>query len=391
MSTEIVRLRDILEVQNGFAFKTDSFSASEGMPLIRIRDIGKSSTEAMYTGEYRDEFIVEAGDYLIGMDGNFRCRRWTGPVALLNQRVCRLRNFSSKALREYVFYGIQPILDSIEATTSFATVKHISARQILDIQLPLPPINEQERIVDIMSRAESIVRLRREAQRKAEAFIPALFIDMFGDPATNPKGWPIQPFGLVGTLDRGRSRHRPRDASELYGGAYPFIQTGDVAKSRGRITSYTATYSEAGLNQSRLWQAGTLCITIAANIAKTGVLTFDACFPDSVVGFLPGPAVTTPFIQAWLSFLQPTLEANAPQAAQKNINLEILRNLPVLLPPLEKQKQFEQRCQDIYSILSLQDNALQKAETSFQSLLAKTFTTSQKILKEEPHEKAAVA
>jgi type I restriction enzyme S subunit len=97
--------------------------------------------------------------------------------------------------------------------------------------------------------------------------IPALFLDMFGDPATNPKGWPTAPFGEIGTLDRGKSRHRPRDAAELYGGIYPFIQTGDVSNSGGRITQHTATYSELGLKQSRLWPRGTLCITIAANIA----------------------------------------------------------------------------------------------------------------------------
>jgi type I restriction enzyme S subunit len=133
---------------------------------------------------------------------------------------------------------------------------------------------------------------------------------------------------------------------------YPFIQIGEIANSGGRITGYKATYSELGLAQSKLWPRGTLCITIAANIAKTGVLEFDACFPDSVVGFLPGTRVQTEFVQAWLAFLQPTLEANAPQAAQKNINLAILRELPVPVPPMPLQESFEQRCAQVFSIQS---------------------------------------
>ncbi|MDO8465414.1 MAG: restriction endonuclease subunit S [Gallionella sp.] len=368
-----VRLGDFLEVQAGFAFKTEYFTSGDGMPLIRIRDLAKSQTEINYSGAYKPDFVVNNGDYLIGMDGNFRCYRWQGGASLLNQRVCRVRNFREGIEPDYVYYGIQRKLQEIEDTTSFMTVKHLSAKQVQNVEMPLPHLPEQRRIVDLLTRAEGIVRLRREAEQKAAELIPALFMDMFGDPATNPKGWPASSFGAVGVLDRGRSRNRPRDAKELYGGPYPFIQTGDVANSGGRITGYTATYSEAGLAQSRLWKRGTLCITIAANIAKTGVLEFDACFPDSVVGFLPGEQVRTAYVQAWLGFLQPTLEANAPQAAQKNINLEILRNLPVPLPPLTLQETFEQRCSDVISIQSQQAAATAKAQATFDALLAQVF------------------
>ena len=100
-----------------------------------------------------------------------------------------------------------------------------------------------------------------------------------------PSGWHLVKLSDLGEVNRGRSRHRPRDAAHLYGGSYPFIQTGDVKASGGRIVSYTQTYSEEGLAQSRLWPENTMCITIAANIAETGILTFPACFPDSVIGF----------------------------------------------------------------------------------------------------------
>jgi len=91
----------------------------------------------------------------------------------------------------------------------------------------------------------------------------------------------------LGLLQRGRSRHRPRYAIHLYGGKYPFIQTGEIREARKYITKYEQTYSEAGLEQSKLWPKGTLCITIAANIAELAILSFDACFPDSVLGFIP--------------------------------------------------------------------------------------------------------
>src|SRR5438067_4649726 len=104
---------------------------------------------------------------------------------------------------------------------------------------------------------------------------------MAGDPP--PSGWRMVKLGDLGEVNRGTSRHRPRNAPHLYGGPYPFIQTGDVARSGGRIVKHEQTYSKAGLAQSRLWPAETVCITIAANIADSATLAYPACFPDSIV------------------------------------------------------------------------------------------------------------
>ncbi|AXS84637.1 restriction endonuclease subunit S [Marinobacter sp. Arc7-DN-1] len=101
--------------------------------------------------------------------------------------------------------------------------------------------------------------------------------------------WSERSLDELGLVSRGRSRHRPRDAAHLYGGPYPFVQTGDVKHAGLYLTEYTQTYSEEGLAQSKLWPAGILCITIAANIADTSILGIDACFPDSIIGFVPDP------------------------------------------------------------------------------------------------------
>jgi type I restriction enzyme S subunit len=332
----------------------------------------------------RPSKLLAAGDILLEKSGG-------GPAQPVG-RVCLFRgdsrphtfgNFIARlrpteaVLSEYLFFYLW-YLHAIGLTSHYQKqttgIRNLEFKRYLGIDVPLVSLSEQRRIVDLLSRAEGIVRLRREAQKKAQEIIPALFLDMFGDPATNPKGWPIEKFGAVGTLDRGKSRHRPRDAQELYGGPYPFIQTGDVANSNGRIQSYSATYSELGLAQSRLWPKGTLCITIAANIANTATLEFDACFPDSVVGFLPRHGVRTQYVQAWLSFLRPMLEATAPQAAQKNINLEILRNLPIPVPSTYLQEQFESRCSAVVAIQAQQESASKNSNATFSALLSQAFT-----------------
>ena len=227
---------------------------------------------------------------------------------------------------------------------SGATQKAITNEAIGRLTIPFPKsVRDQLRIAEVLDRSEDLRATRRAALAQLDTLTQAIFLDLFGDPVVNLRRWPIKKLSNVGTLDRGVSKHRPRNAPELLGGPYPLVQTGEVANSDGYIRSHKSTYSQAGLRQSKMWPAGTLCITIAANIAKTGILTFDACFPDSVVGFCNEEQATVEFIRIWLSFLQRRLEEAAPESAQKNINLATLRDLDVPLPPIDRRMEFARR------------------------------------------------
>lgn len=143
----------------------------------------------------------------------------------------------------------------------------------------------------------------------------------------------------LGTLQRGRSRHRPRYAFHLYGGKYPFIQTGEIREARKYIRTFEQTYSEAGLEQSRLWPAGTLCITIAANIAELGILSFDDCFPDSVLGFIPNKDKTDlDFVYYTLTHFQRELKHIGEGSVQDNINLGTFQDVLFPVPSVTEQK-----------------------------------------------------
>jgi type I restriction enzyme S subunit len=193
-----------------------------------------------------------------------------------------------------------------------------------------------------------------------------------------PEGWTWVTMPQLGELARGKSKHRPRDDAKLYGGPYPFIQTGDVRKSNGTVCDYTQTYSEFGLQQSRLWPAGTLCITIAANIAETGILNFDACFPDSVVGFVQdvGPS-TTRYLEFFVRTAREKLEQFAPATAQKNINLDVLQKVAIPLPPLAEQARIVAEVERRLSIIEELEAAvapnLQRATRLRQSVLRRAF------------------
>ncbi|EKO3892000.1 restriction endonuclease subunit S [Vibrio metschnikovii] len=138
---------------------------------------------------------------------------------------------------------------------------------------------------------------------------------------------------------RGKSKHRPRNDPSLYGGDIPFIQTGDIRNAAHTIQEYSQTYSELGLKQSKLWPKGTLCITIAANIAETSILGFDACFPDSVIGFVANPEETSSsYVEYLLSSIKTQLEEKGQGSAQSNINLGTFQNLKLPFPSITEQE-----------------------------------------------------
>jgi type I restriction enzyme S subunit len=198
--------------------------------------------------------------------------------------------------------------------------------------VPQDPIDEPASML-LEKIAEEKARLVKEGKIKKEKPLPALKGD--GKPFELPKGWAWSRLPEIGELARGKSKHRPRNDPKLYSnGTIPMVQTGDVSRADPFISSHTALYNEIGLSQSRLWPKGAMCITIAANIAETGILAFDACFPDSVVGFIPfDEGIDVKYFEYFMRTAKSHLEDFAPSTAQKNINLDILGQLLVPLPP----------------------------------------------------------
>lgn len=163
------KLGDLLSVQNGYAFDSKAFGAT-GFPLIRIRDLKTGvSTETRYGAEFDPRYVVNAGDFLIGMDGEFACYEWKGEPALLNQRVCRLQGFNGVLEPRFLFHGINAHLKAIEEVTGYTTVKHLSSKQILGIELLVPPRDEQRRIVAILDEAfEGIATAKANAKKNLQ-------------------------------------------------------------------------------------------------------------------------------------------------------------------------------------------------------------------------------
>lgn len=186
-----------------------------------------------------------------------------------------------------------------------------------------------------------------------------------------PAGWTWARFPDLGEFARGKSKHRPRNDPKLFeNGTYPLVQTGDVARANRYIDSYTGLYNDVGLQQSRLWPAGTLCITIAANIADSGLLEFDACFPDSVVGFRPvAPIPDARYFEYFVRTAQADLLRFAPATAQKNINLSVLRQVLIPLAPLAEMKRILDKVDRLMDLCNALEERLDESQTEARALM----------------------
>jgi type I restriction enzyme S subunit len=168
--------------------------------------------------------------------------------------------------------------------------------------------------------------------------------------------WKPKKLDQLGFVGRGKSRHRPRNAAFLYGGRYPFFQTGDIKAANCYLTEYSQTYSEEGLAQSKLWKPGTLCITIAANIAESAILGIEGCFPDSVVGFVADPTeADVRFIKYYLEILKLRMQNISHGATQDNLSLDKLLSFDFLVPSLPIQRR-------IAGILSAYDELIENSQ-----------------------------
>lgn len=388
MSWPTATLDSISEVVRGVTFsKADAESdPREGLlPVLRAGNIAETlniESDLVYVdqGHISEKQRLRPKDIVICTSSG--SASVLGKSAMLGQEwqgsfgafLATVRTDSHVADPDFVGHYLRsPRFRAWASNSAGIGIKNIRASDLKKVEIPLPPLEEQKRIARILDQAAELCRLRTRALDKLSTLGQAIFHEMFGDPVTNPYGWNLTTLPELGTLDRGVSKHRPRNDPALLGGDHPLIQTGDVSRALDYITEYTSTYSDLGLSQSRKWTSGTVCITIAANIADTAILDFDACFPDSVVGFDSGSPETNFFIHRWFSTMKRRLENIAPAVAQKNINLKILRELPVIKPPSQLIEEYYAKERQLRAKCVLVRRAAEKNQNLFASLQHRAF------------------
>lgn len=256
-----------------------------------------------------------------------------------------------------------------------ATQKAITNDGIRELEIPLPPLSEQERIVRILDDAEALYRLRIQADSRLAQAVPACFSRLFGDPTSNSMGLQTAKLGRIANLERGKFTPRPRNDPAYFGGSYPFIQTGDISSSGGLLSRWQQTLNERGKAVSKEFSTGTIVFAIVgATIGATAILQVPVYCPDSIIGIQVDPAqAVTEYVEFILRARRPLLLAQAPDAARANLNLEIVRDLDIPLAPLADQSRFVESLLETRQLAAAQSASRQRLDDLFQSLLHRAF------------------
>lgn len=388
---------------NGRAFKPSEWE-NVGKPIIRIQNLSNTDASFNYSaGKFEEKYLVHDEDLLFAWSASLGAHIWKGEEAWLNQHIFRVVP-NEDISRDYLYFYLLTVVADLYSKTHGSGMVHITKAPFMNTPIPVPPLPEQKRIVarieELFSELDNGVETLKKTKQQLAVYRQSVLKAAFEGRITKhqhfdekldwalggeinslptiPSEWRYIALSKLGELGRGKSKHRPRNDPKLFiGGKYPFLQTGDVKAAKQYIIEYSKMYGEFGLQQSKLWPKGTLCITIAANIAETAFLGIDACFPDSVVGFVPYECIDSRYIKYFIESQKLRLWAFAPATAQKNINLDTLENLIVPYCSLEEQRaviaEIESRLSVCDSIEKAVDATLQQAESMRQSILKKAF------------------
>ena len=236
------------------------------------------------------------------------------------------------------------------------TIMHIYSDELKRLSIALPPLPEQRAIVRYLDHVDERIRRYVSAKERLIALLEeerqAVIhravtrgldpnvrlkpsgVEWLGDV---PENWEVRRLSQVSRILRGKFTHRPRNDPSLYDGPYPFIQTGDIAGASKLIIGYGQTLNERGLAVSTMFPKGTLVMTIAANIGDVAILDFDACFPDSVVGFVPSKKLHRDHLYYLFRAMKQEFLREAPVNTQGNLNVERIGSQKIALAPIPEQ------------------------------------------------------
>lgn len=390
-------LGELFEIGAGKTMSAAARNGGDKVPFLRTSnvlwdeiDLTQVDDMSISANEMREKSLRK-GDLLVCEGGEIgRAAIWNGQIAPMafQNHLHRLRPVLPEVDPRFYVYFLQSAFTQLgifEGAGNTTTIPNLSRNRLAALEVPHPPLEEQRAISRVLAQVRMASKTHDSAMATAQELKRAAMRDLFtrglrGEQQKEteigpiPDSWEISTLSEIATLERGRFMHRPRNEPRFYGGFTPFVQTGDVVRSFGRIRAYTQSLNETGVAISRVFPVGTILITIAANIGYTGVLEFASACPDSLIAITPSDRIDTYFLEYFLQTQQPEMDRKAPKGTQKNINIQFLNPWPVPIPTLNEQR-------DIVAVLDGIDRKIQLhrqkgalTETLFRSLLHKLMT-----------------
>ena len=336
-------LPEVCIIQYGFPFDSSKFCSAEGVPLVRIRDVVRGYSETYTTEIAGENYIVNDGDLLIGMDGEFNIAYWKGGRAYLNQRVCRLIP-REDVDRDYIFYYMPQALKAIEDATPFVTVKHLSAKQLSKILIPLPDMSEQQRISAVLRSVDRVIAMRKKELDELNNLVKSRFIELFGD-ADRFEAAPLDDNVVemfIGPF--GSSLKNECFVAADQGYCMVYEQKHAIKKTMDVDTRYINEKKYKELHRFTV-RGGDIIVSCRGTIGETFIIPEGAPFgimhPSIMKIRLKASAYNRVFFN---HLLQTVLDRHAAEANGSGVKMAItataLGKEHFILPPMELQEQF---------------------------------------------------
>ena len=383
-------LSELIKLTPGWPFKSNRFTQDpqEGRPLVRIRDLNDQAPVVFTPEECDDRYLISDGDYLIGMDGEFTAVKWSGPAALLNQRVLKIASSDLRLDGNFLFYRIQPELSNIEARTGATTVKHLSTKDILSLQLLLPPLNEQLRIAEILSSVDGAIAATRaviEQTRKVkQGVLEHLLTKGIGHTRFKqtvigeiPEAWQIKPLSAFGKIHTGKT---PSTSNEAYwDGDIPFLTPGDLRDTSAFVSSWNRSVSDEAARLGRIMPAGAVTVTcIGSTIGKTGILQNPA-MTNQQMNTICCTTDASPFVYEVCVSLRSHLQSISGKQAVPIVNKSTFETIMVAYPPFDEQIEISRIALEFHEALAKHEEALRELLSVKSALMSDLLTGRKRV------------
>lgn len=419
---EVVRLKSCFSTRDGGAWGEDP-TGDNDVICLRIADFDYNRltfkdceiselTKRHYTEKQIHNLVLKKDDLLIEKSGGGE-KVPVGRVVIFNKEYrslyanfmdrLRCRKFVYPKYMLYIlttFYQNGFVWNYIKQTTGIQNLDLTS--MLLKERIVVPSRMEQSKVISyldskcskidaIIAKQQALIEKLKEYKLSAitEAVTKGLKsniemkdsgVEWIGEV---PKHWGVVKLKYATNIMRGKFNHRPRNDPRYYDGKYPFVQTGDVARANKFINSYSQSLNELGYSVSKEFPKGSICMTIAANIGDVAVLNFDACFPDSVVGFVATDKVYWEFLYNVLKSMKSQFMRNAIISTQMNLNIEIVKEEFIPIAPFEEQKEvvlfLNKKCDAIDTAINKKQNLIEKLISYKKSLIYEVVTGKKKV------------
>ena len=372
---EILRLGDLATFINGFPFNPNDWS-NEGMPIIRIQNLtGSSETTNYFNGSYNSKYVVTKGDILISWSASLGVYEWSKEDALLNQHIFKVVFNKRKINKRFFTYAIRLKLDEMIEATHGSTMKHITKKHFDDILISLPPLSIQQKITDALDKASALIEMRKAQIEKLDLLIKSQFIEMFGDPVTNPKEWKKEALQDHADILSGyhfNSENFSDEGIKICGGL--IIMPNNILWEECKYWESTKGYEGYLLNDNDIVMAmDRPWITEGFKIAKIERKWLPALLIQRTAR-IRGIDINQEYLYIYLTIGGFDRHCNVTGSLVPHISIKDIRSFNIMMPPLILQKEFAAIAKQIM-IQKLQlQRSFENLTINYQTLLQKCFS-----------------